>query len=184
LRQILDYFSHDANALRPVYPDHGTTGQQGTVLAKAALEHLAAGDAEQAVRCTVEAMLAYCNCEMIGLRFEHGDEMRDLAERWETRTKAAVGRETSRRMGKINQREQTTRKLDVAVEYALGLIHSRISKTAAQKRAVEQAAKAADECAAKLIQGGMSKKAAKRKADRQHRIGLTKLREHWPKYLD
>jgi hypothetical protein len=154
LQKLLDYFAHDANAARPVYPAHGTVGREGAELAQAALDHLAVGDAEQAVRCTVDAMLVYCNCEMIGLRFEHGDEMRDLAERWDRDTEPAVKREVARYKGKAKQRDKTKAKADAAIKDAL-----------------------------KMIDGGRSKTDAQKEAAKQHKTSVTTVRKFWPKHL-
>jgi len=94
LQKLLTYFSHDAT---PIYGHKATVGQEGAALAQKAVEHLDAGNAQEAVQWAVQAMLHYCMMEKHELLREHFDEKRDLAEWWKTETEPAVNREIIRR---------------------------------------------------------------------------------------
>jgi hypothetical protein len=87
LRQLLAFFSHDATR---VHGQDATLGQEGAAHVRAALKHLADGDAQQAVWRAVQAVGVYRRIEKLALGFEHWHDMQDLAERWKADTEWAI----------------------------------------------------------------------------------------------
>ena len=113
LRQLLTYFAQDT--ILPVGRSE-TVGQRAAKLVQTALDHLAAGNAEEAVKWTIHAMAEYCDLEKRDLRFENSDEKRDLAEWWKRHTEPAVKREIKRYVRQAEKHRLPESTINDAVE--------------------------------------------------------------------
>jgi hypothetical protein len=137
LRQLLTYFAHDEV---PILTTKATVGQEGTEAAQAALKYLAAGNAEQAVRAAIDAMLVYVCIENRNVRLECGDDTRRTAEWWAQRYKdiePAAVREIGRRNAQTRKHRVAPDTVDRANEL-MAKYHSqrpRPKKTSAAKMA-------------------------------------------------
>jgi len=135
LRQLLTYFARDT--VPPVGRSE-TVGQQAAKLVQTALDHLAAGDAEEAVKWTIHAMAEYCDLEKRDLRFENSDEKRDLAEWWKRDTEPAVKLWSTYVKGQGSRKGPVDKANDLMRDYWNAHHDNRCTKNAAAVWAAKQ----------------------------------------------
>ena len=138
LEQLREWLSNHADA--PLYAHVQPAVREGARYAQTAIDHISAGDAERAVLYAFLAQEVVGHVETHAAVIDKYETMRELAAWWESATKPAVEHERKRIEGKIKQRQNTKRKAEEAIEYALELMDAHsgrkgLSKTAAQKKA-------------------------------------------------